>query len=125
MTNQNVAKSPIIPIASVLAILGFFPMFAYHLGYLEGTEKDEIIPLLIQLTLLIPAILGLWKFTNRAVNKWIIGGFVIYCLIILLGCYNVMNATDALATGLPMVVVAIPFSILFGIYLWTQLKKTA
>ena len=124
---MNIKKektSLIIPLVSGLVILAFFGLtFTYRQNF-SAAILEEIGPMLTQMSMLIPAVLGLWKFTNRGVNKWVVGGYIVYGLLLFLGGYNVLTANDPLAAGLPMVLIVLPFSILFSIYLIKQLKES-
>lgn len=104
----------------ILLTIGYIIMAIRHIG---GFLFEELIPLLINFLIVIPAILGLQKIRHLETNRTTIIGFVIYGLAVLFGFINVFISDDALAAGLPMVVIVIPISLFFSMYLLSQIKK--
>lgn len=79
--------------------------------------KDSIDVLLYSISILIPPVIGLWKFRSIEISKIIKISFISYCSIAILGFVNALIADDALAAGLPMVVIVVPMAIVFTICL--------
>ena len=124
MNQQLRIKSYPIFISSLLAIIAFFSFFIKGWGNLIGSISAEIIPILINLATIIPAILGLWKFSRASNNNKItVGGYVVYGVLMVVGYLNAVFANDPLGAGLPMVLVVMPYAVLFSIYLFVQLKR--
>jgi len=114
----------LITIFSILSILVVISYVMFTLTNLPSdTWTEEIPPLSINLLVLMPALLGLIRGENWQKSKMITIGFVIYGLLTIAGYVNVFISKDALAAGFPMLMVIIPFAILFSIYLVVQIKR--
>ena len=121
MIDSNHQKTILIPIVSALTILVFFINLGLIWPNFQNSFFDELIPLLLNLLILVPAIIGLWKFSKQPAKKAVRIGFIIYGLLVFGGYLNVYFADDPLAAGLPMLVLVMPAAALFTIFLFYQL----
>lgn len=110
-----------VSLSCYLPILLVIIFFAIDGADLMNNLEEELLGVLNNIALLIPAILGLWKFRKGRIGTLTFVGFVIYGVLMVAGYLNVFLADDALAAGLPMVVIVLPYIIIFSGYLIVRL----
>ena len=118
MINTKEEQVFLISVLSILVIFSVNVFFVLTLRNIEGNLiSEEIFPILANGLILIPAILGLTKSKKWETNKSITIYFIVYSLISIGGLINAIIANDPLAAGLPIVIIVLPFVILFIFHL--------
>jgi hypothetical protein len=118
-------QNTITLISSILGLgYGFTTLYQRAVFAFDGIQNpfyELLAALIFETPIISPAILGLWYFrTARAAKVSIPIAFLIYGLLIALIIYLRMVTTDALAYGLPMVLIALPLCIIITVYLFMQ-----
>ena len=87
----------------------------------------ELTTYLFMLPLVIPALLGLFYFSKQPhkVDKWVIISYWVYTVLVIFGALfmYLYPATDALETGLPMVLLVIPLCVAVSAFLFYKISK--
>jgi len=113
-----------ISIISLLILMISLSYITYQLSSLNFPNfytaidlLDEYLVLLIHLTFLTPALIGLFLNKRIEYSLVIIIGYLIYLLVSIIFYFSLFLSTDPLQSGLLFVFLAIPYSLLFSVYL--------
>ncbi len=124
-----VSKSKIIVLISIFAILVFaiyviniwtssFPEF-----YTFQDRMYEYTTILYHFPIMLPAILGFYRYNKWGKKAIVFSGYVLYLVIIAICYFGVYWSSDPLEIGLVFSIFGIPYCILFAIYLIYILMK--
>ncbi|MCF6296938.1 MAG: hypothetical protein L3J08_02985 [Flavobacteriaceae bacterium] len=129
--NMNSVKitSKVILVISLLVILALLFFFIYQWSNLEFSEfythQDKIYEytaIFYHLPVLLPALIGLWIYKKSFKSLTVLIGYVVYFLLIILSYSSLFWANDPLEAGFFFVILAMPYSIIFTIYMLYLLK---
>ncbi len=118
MKKQNLT----ILICSIIA--GLIIMFAVYMrvhllnehSALNDDEKnDEFLKLALHFVTLLPALIGMALY-KKDVGKMVTTGYITYLIVTGFCYYFLLHGSDALESGILMVVLAIPYSIALSIF---------
>ena len=129
--NMNSVKTTakVILMVSLFVIVALLAFFIYEWSNLEFpefyTQEDkmyEYTTLFYHLPVLFPALIGLWVYKKSFKSLTVLIGYIVYFLLIVLSYSSFFWAEDSLEAGLFFVILAIPYSVIFTIYMLYLLK---
>jgi len=127
--NSVKITSKVILVVSLFVILVLLALFIYQWNNLEFPEfytyQDkmyEYITIFYHLPVLLPALIGLWVYKKPFKSLTVLIGYIVYFLLIILSYSSFLWANDSLETGFFFIILTMPYSIIFTVYMLYLLK---
>lgn len=120
-------RKPIIITSSLFASVYFIYSLYYRLSLAFSDNQDlfsELKSILFDLPILIPAILGLFYYYKiKLLNSSVVFSYSIFLLVTIFIIVLMLTQNDALAFGLPMLLIVLPICLVISIILIFDLFK--